>query len=119
MSSRLMIVLIQEIVDWSERGSVTASYLFARTLGSTFGATVFGAVLNLGLVRSGVGAVTSDELRRHLEGGAATANAGLRSALEASLRVTFVSMFAVALLVALTAALVPKVVFAARRAPAE
>ena len=119
LSSSASIVLIQEIVDWSERGSVTASYLFARTLGSTFGATVFGAVLNLGLVRSGVGAVTSDELRRLLEGGAATANAGLRSALEASLRVTFVSMFAVALLVALTAALVPKVVFAARRAPAE
>ena len=119
LSSSASIVLIQEIVDWSERGSVTASYLFARTLGSTFGATVFGAALNLGLVRSGVGAVTSDELRRLLEGGAATANAGLRSALEASLRVTFVSMFAVALLVALTAALVPKVVFAARRAPAE
>ena len=119
LSSSASIVLIQEIVDWSERGSVTASYLFARTLGSTFGATVFGAVLNLGLVRSGVGAVTSEELRRLLEGGAATANVGLRSALEGSLRVTFVSMFAVAVLVALTAALVPKVVFAARRAPAE
>ena len=43
LSSSASIVLIQEIVDWSERGSVTASYLFARTLGSTFGATVFGA----------------------------------------------------------------------------
>ena len=49
LSSSASIVLIQEIVDWSERGSVTASYLFARTLGSTFGATVFGAVLNIGL----------------------------------------------------------------------
>ena len=39
LSSSASIVLIQEIVDWSERGSVTASYLFARTLGSTFGAT--------------------------------------------------------------------------------
>ena len=119
LSSSASIVLIQEIVDWSERGSVTASYLFARTLGSTFGATVFGAVLNMGLMRSGMGAVTSDELRRLLEGGAAAANAGLRSALETSLHVTFVSMFVVAVLVALTAALVPKVVFAARRALAE
>jgi hypothetical protein len=32
---------------------------------------------------------------------------------------TFVSMFAIALMVAATAFLVPKVVFAARRAPAE
>jgi hypothetical protein len=43
----------------------------------------------------------------------------LRRALEASLHTTFASMFVVAALVALTAALVPKVVFAARRAPAE
>src|ERR1700689_2354268 len=39
LSSSASIILIQEIVDWSERGSVTASYLFARSLGSTFGAT--------------------------------------------------------------------------------
>ena len=51
LSSSASIILIQEIVDWSERGSVTASYLFARSLGSTFGATVFGAVLNFGLLR--------------------------------------------------------------------
>src|SRR5208337_659923 len=70
LSSSASIVLIQEIVDWSERGSVTASYLFARTLGSAFGAAVFGAVLNMGLMRSGMGAVTSDELRRLLQGGA-------------------------------------------------
>jgi len=118
LSSSASIVLIQEIVEWSERGSVTASYLFARTLGSTFGATVFGAVLNLGLARSGLGAVTSEELRRLLDGGAA-ADPALRSALDASLRVTFASMLVVAVLVAVTAALVPKVVFAARRAPAE
>ena len=31
LSSSASIVLIQEIVDWSERGSVTAAYLFART----------------------------------------------------------------------------------------
>jgi MFS family permease len=41
--SSASIILIQEIVEWSERGSVTASYLFARSLGSTFGATAFGA----------------------------------------------------------------------------
>jgi MFS family permease len=119
LSSSSSIVLIQEIVDWSERGSVTAAYLFARSLGSTFGATVFGAVLNYGLIHSGLGAVTSDQLRRLLEGGTATTNAALKAALEQSLHATFVSMFAVALLVALTAALVPKVKFVARRALAE
>jgi MFS family permease len=116
--SSASIILIQEIVDWSERGSVTASFLFARSLGSTFGATVFGAVLNFGLMRSGA-AVTSDELRRLLERGSASADSGLRAALEQSLHLTFVSMFAIALMVAATAFLVPRVAFAARRALAE
>ena len=51
--SSASIVLIQEIVVWSERGSATASFLFARSLGNTLGATIFGAVLNYGLAHSG------------------------------------------------------------------
>ncbi|MGH6798562.1 MAG: MFS transporter, partial [Roseiarcus sp.] len=119
--SSASIILIQEIVDWSERGSVTASYLFARSLGSTFGATVFGAVLNFGLLRSGHARVSSDQLRRLLEQGSADAagDPGLRAALEQSLHLTFVSMFAIALMVAAAAFLAPKVAFAARRALAE
>jgi MFS family permease len=114
------IILIQEIVDWSERGSVTASYLFARSLGSTFGATVFGAVLNFGLLRSGHAGVTSDQLRQLLEQGQdAVGEPGLRAGLEQSLHLTFVSMFAISVLTAATAFLVPKVAFAARRALAE
>jgi hypothetical protein len=44
---------------------------------------------------------------------------GLRAALEQSLHLTFVSMFAIAVMGAATLFLVPKVSFAARRAPAE
>lgn len=105
-------MLIQEIVGWAERGSVTASYLFARSVGSTFGATVFGAVLNAGLLRAWLRRSASDQLRRLLEGGAAAGNAVLRGALEDSLHVTFIAMVVVTALVALMAALVPKVVFA-------
>ncbi|HEV7479332.1 MAG TPA: MFS transporter [Roseiarcus sp.] len=120
LSSSASIILIQEIVDWSERGSVTASYLFARSLGSTFGATVFGAVLNFGLLRSGHAGATSEQLRQLLEQGSeALGEAGLRAALEQSLHLTFVSMFGVSLLVAATLFLVPKVVFAPRPALAE
>jgi MFS family permease len=120
LSSSASIILIQEIVSWSERGSVTASYLFARSLGSTFGATVFGAVLNFGLLRSGHAGATSEQLRQLLEQGSeAVGEPGLRAALEQSLHLTFVSMFGVALMVAATMFLVPKVVFAPRGAPAE
>jgi hypothetical protein len=120
LSSSASIILIQEIVNWSERGSVTASYLFARSLGSTFGATVFGAVLNFGLLRSGHAGATSEQLRQLLEQGSeAVGEPGLRAALEQSLHLTFVSMFGVALLVGATMFLVPKVVFAPRPALAE
>ena len=105
LSSSASIILIQEIVEWSERGSVTASFLFARSLGSTFGATVFGAVLNFGLFRSGHAGVSSDELRqllRRARGTRRRADFGLRAALEQSLHLTFVSMFVVALMVAAT-----------------
>jgi MFS family permease len=120
LSSSASIILIQEIVDWSERGSVTASYLFARSLGSTFGATVFGAVLNFGLLRSGHAGATSEQLRQLLEQGSeAVGEPGLRAALEQSLHLTFVSMFGVALMVAVTLFLVPKIVFAPRQALAE
>jgi MFS family permease len=120
LSSSASIILIQEIVSWSERGSVTASYIFARSLGSTFGATVFGAVLNFGLLRSGHAGATSDQLRDLLEQGSeAVGERGLRAALEQSLHLTFVSMFAIAVMVAATLFLVPKVSFAPRGAPAE
>src|SRR5271166_3150758 len=119
LSSNSSIVLIQEIVEWAERGSVTAAYLFARTLGSAFGATAFGAVLNAGLIHSDVGPVTSDELRRLLEGDPSSTGEALRAALDHSLRLTFASMFIIALLVAATAALVPRVKFISRRAPAQ
>jgi MFS family permease len=120
--SSASIILIQEIVAWSERGSVTASFLFARNLGSTFGATIFGAVLNIGLAHSShMSYVTSDQLRRLLERGSQDSadDAALRAALEQSLHLTFIAMFAIALMVAATAALAPKIAFAPRRALAE
>jgi hypothetical protein len=51
--------------------------------------------------------------------GGAAGDSTLRAALEQSLHLTFVSMFVIALFVAVAAAVVPKVTFAAREAPAE
>jgi len=114
--STASLAMIQEIVDWSERGGVTSSFLFARSLGSTFGATAFGAVLNYGLIRSGVGA-SSEQLRDLLAGADPAAAASLRDVLETSLHSTFVAMFAVALLTTAAIMLTPKVSLA-RQAPA-
>jgi MFS family permease len=106
------LVLIQEIVDWSQRGSATASNLFSRNLGSTLGATVLGAVLNHGLTQPTGGlSVTSDQLRQLIElpTGSAPGDAVLRIALQHSLNLTFWAMLAITVIVVAIAFLVPAV----------
>ncbi len=110
-------VLIQEVVDWSERGAVTASSVFARNLGSTLGATLFGAIVNAGLARApGDRAAHADALKRLLADpeAARVLDADLLAALAASLHTMFVAMLVVALLLVGVAALVPHVALRAR-----
>ncbi len=92
------LVLLQEIVEPGERGSVTASNIFSRNLGSALGATVLGAVLNHGLSRLlGGAAIEPEELRRLLETvpGTLSGNAALRVAMEQSLNLTFWAMLVI------------------------
>jgi MFS family permease len=106
------LVLVQEQVDKSQRGSATASNLFSRNLGSTLGATVFGAVLNYGLAHSKtLGMVTSDQLRKVIASapGSMDSFAAIRLALHQSVHLTFVGLFIVALAIVVFAVLVPTV----------
>jgi EmrB/QacA subfamily drug resistance transporter len=49
------IVLVQESVEWSMRGSATSSIIFSRGLGNTLGATALGAILSVGIKHYGSG----------------------------------------------------------------
>jgi hypothetical protein len=53
------IATVQDSVEWSMRGSATASLIFARSLGSTIGATAIGALLNIGIAYYGTGALAT------------------------------------------------------------
>jgi EmrB/QacA subfamily drug resistance transporter len=105
------LILIQELVDWSQRGSATASNVFARNLGSTLGATAFGAVFNYGLAHGSGGAVSSDQIRQILGAptGGTVAHAEIAFALQHSLHLTFWVMFLISLAVMLLALRVPPV----------
>ncbi len=46
LTSTASIVAVQHAVPWSKRGVATSSNSFMRMLGSTFGATLFGLLLN-------------------------------------------------------------------------
>jgi EmrB/QacA subfamily drug resistance transporter len=111
-SSVSSLVLIQEIVDGSQRGSATASNLFSRNLGSTLGATLFGAVLNFGLSHSkSVAAVTSDQLRALLQNQGASLGSGdaIRQVLHDSLHLTFLSIFVIAIFIVAFLVFVPTI----------
>ena len=108
------VVMIQGSVAWSKRGSATASLIFARTLGNTFGVTALGAVLNLGVVMfasQDTGRLSTAEIHDllgsigNILGGGA--NVPLRAALDSALRLTFAGMVGFAVLAALMAMLVP------------
>ena len=112
------LVLIQEIVRMDERGSATASNLFSRNLGSTLGATLFGAVLNFGLSHAkDAVAVSSDQLKALLQNQAASlVNSDMtRMVLHESLHLTFVSIFAISIFMVLLLTLVPAIHLGADR----
>jgi len=46
------LVSVQTSVGWSERGAVTSSVLFMRTIGQALGAGIAGAILNFSLART-------------------------------------------------------------------
>ncbi|EUC00200.1 major facilitator superfamily MFS_1 [Rhizobium sp. CF080] len=105
------LVIIQENVGWSERGSATASNVFSRNLGSTLGAALLGAVLSYGLANSVSGPITSDELRDLLQGvgGGLAADSPIRFALQHALHMTFIAMFLITALIVVACLCVPGV----------
>ena len=110
------VVMIQGSVEWSKRGSATASLIFSRTLGNTLGVAVVGAILNSGVVlfagASGAGALVTPEHIRELlasigniaGGGAEPA---LQMLLDSALHLAFWGMLAFGGITASIAVLVP------------
>ena len=111
------IVLIQGSVGWAERGAATASNIFARNLGSTFGATVLGGVLNASLADNAGGAISYAQIRTLLERpGQALGEPVVQAALGHALHLTFWAMFVITLAGLAAVTIVPRI---AIRQPAE
>ena len=106
------VVMIQASVEWSKRGSATASLLFSRTLGNTLGVAVVGAILNSGVVlyAGGQGA-SPDKVRALLTDIGTIAGGGadpaLASVLDQALHLGFWGMLAFAAITAAVAVLIP------------
>ncbi len=114
------IVIIQDSVGWAERGSATASNIFSRNLGSTLGATILGAVLNVSLAhRGGAGTVHFEQIRQLLDHSAGgIGDDAVRVALGQSLHLTFWAVFLIAVATLMFATLVPAVAVRQQARPA-
>jgi EmrB/QacA subfamily drug resistance transporter len=104
------ILLVQESVEWSMRGSATASIIFSRSLGNTLGAAALGAILNAGIAHYGTGRLAI-KLRQLLNAptGLAqlTGQQDVRLVLFHALYWSFWGVFVVALLAVLSSWLIP------------
>jgi MFS family permease len=113
--SMTCIIRIQSSVGWSERGSATASNVFARSLGNTLGATVLGAILNLAIAsltgpRAG-GGISPEQIHQVLDSPSGlTQGAGnpqIQPILDQALHLTFWGVFAMAIMTVLLTFVIP------------
>lgn len=104
------IAVVQDSVEWSMRGSATASIIFARSLGSTIGATAAGTLLNMGIVHYGTGALATKlhELLNQPSGlTQLSVDPAVRLVFERSLRWSLVGVVALAALTFVASLLIP------------
>ncbi|MFL6027850.1 MAG: MDR family MFS transporter [Friedmanniella sp.] len=86
----------QSAVEWNVRGVVTGTNMFARSMGSALGVAVFGALANASLAGAGGGKVS-------------TTAAGIPApALDSALHTVFVGSAAVAVVLLVAVALMPR-----------
>jgi predicted MFS family arabinose efflux permease len=112
------IVLVQESVEWSMRGSATASIIFSRSLGNTLGATALGAVLNIGIVHFGSGDLAArlhEVLNQPTGLSDLAADPAIRGVFDAALHWSFWGVVALAILAFATTWLIPVARDAGRR----
>jgi EmrB/QacA subfamily drug resistance transporter len=114
--SMTCIIRIQASVGWSERGSATASNVFARSLGNTLGATVLGAILNFAIAGltggpAGGARITSTEVHQVLDSPSgltrAAGNSLIQPVLDQALHLTFWGVFIMAVATVLLTFLIP------------
>ena len=104
------IVLVQESVEWSMRGSATASIIFARSLGNTLGATVLGAILNAGINHYASGEAAAglhDVLNQPTGLSELAADPAIRTVFDLALHWSFWGVVVVAVLTFFTTWLIP------------
>jgi MFS family permease len=101
------IIIVQDSVEWPERGAATAAFVFARSLGSALGAAALGGLFNWRLASGRAGSL--QDIQRALAGEASAALEASRQVLEQGLHWAFWGVLAVSVATLAFALCVPHV----------
>jgi hypothetical protein len=110
---------VQSVVGWERRGVVTGANMFARYLGQTLGAALFGAVFNRAMAErlaqapASMAAELPHDINAvisalHDEGTTAAAAGYLRHSMDVATRDLFLGMAAIGVLIVLALLTVPR-----------
>lgn len=111
--STTLIMIVQDSVDYSKRGTAVAANTLLRTLGQTIGISVFGNIFNLGITRyfiaRGISGVNPTDLYQSAPSGGAISAAQVKLSLNSSLHGLFIALIAISALTLLLCAVMPKI----------
>ncbi len=112
-----LLVGVQSVVGWEQRGVVTGANMFSRYLGQSLGAAIFGAIFNAALAARLAAAPENlrgrlpagvDQVIHALQGASAAVGAYLRGSIALATRDLFAGMAVVALVMVLVVAAIPR-----------
>jgi MFS family permease len=108
-------IVIQESVEYSQRGAATAANSLLRSLGQTIGVSAFGSIFNLSIVKYfmkiGISGVDPSNLYKSSSHTAAVTGEQIRLALNSSLHVLFIILIVISGLSLLLSMVMPKILF--------
>lgn len=111
--STTLTIVVQESVDYCERGSAVGANSLLRTLGQTVGISVFGSIFNRGITNyfaaQGIADVNPTDLYQSAASSFSLSANQVRLALNDSLRVLFFWLIAICCFSLLLASVMPKI----------
>ena len=107
-------IIVQESVEFNQRGVAMSTNSLLRTLGQTIGVSIFGSIFNLYIVKYfvklGINGVEPSDLYKASSGNAILTNEQISLSLNSSLHVLFIIFVVICIVASVLSVLMPKII---------
>jgi EmrB/QacA subfamily drug resistance transporter len=107
-------IIVQESVEYNQRGAATATNSLLRTLGQTIGVGVFGSIFNLYIikyfVKLGINGIDPSNLYKSSDYNTVVTSEQVRLSLNSSMHVLFIILIIISSLALILSIIMPKIV---------